>query len=187
MKAIILILLPPISLLLWGWFTTSWRIKTLVITLLFAWYMSLISVLVSLLPVLASVPLTVRKTVHPLYKVPVQMTQWYHDGGTLAKDFSAGCGSTLYAPISGTVVSNGYDGYTGPNGYNNSYLVISNGTVEVKLLHGQYTPTVQSTVLAGTPIGTEASTGNSTGCHSHIEVKVDGVPVDPEQFVRTYK
>jgi murein DD-endopeptidase MepM/ murein hydrolase activator NlpD len=179
-KAIILILLPPVTLLSWGWFTNSWRTKTLILVALLTWSVSILSVLISVLSVLVSVP----KTVHPLYKTPVQLTQWYHDGSTLAKDFSGGCGSTLYAPISGTVLGNGYDGYTGPHGYNNSYMVLSDGTTRVKLLHGEYTPSVHQTILAGTPIGTESSTGNSTGCHTHIEVTVDGVPVDPEGWVR---
>jgi murein DD-endopeptidase MepM/ murein hydrolase activator NlpD len=41
-------------------------------------------------------------------------------------------------------------------------------------------------VSAGTPIGRTGSTGNVTGPHLHLEIKVGGVHVDPQSFLRRH-
>ena len=42
-----------------------------------------------------------------------------------------------------------------------------------------YTVTAGQHVAAGTLVGFQGSTGNSTGVHLHFEVRQDGAPVDP--------
>ena len=39
-------------------------------------------------------------------------------------------------------------------------------------------------VTAGTYLGLEGSSGHSTGPHLHFEVRVGGVPVDPDPWLR---
>lgn len=93
-------------------------------------------------------------------------------------DIAADCGDALYAPISGTVTANGFDGYFGTYGYNNSFMIIENGELSVMLMHGDYIVEVAQYVQAGASIGTEDSQGNSTGCHTHLAVRVHDVPVN---------
>ena len=42
---------------------------------------------------------------------------------------------------------------------------------------------VGNTVSAGTPLGAEGSTGRSSGCHLHFEVRDSGIRIDPEPFM----
>lgn len=85
-------------------------------------------------------------------------------------DASAGCGATLYAPISGVVTFNGPDGYIGLYGGPSSMLTITavDGTA-ISLLHGHYLPPIGDSVMAGeSVIGVEGAVGNATGCHTHL-------------------
>ncbi len=85
-------------------------------------------------------------------------------------DLAAGCGEVIYAAAAGTViVSKGY-GWNG--GYGN-YIVIThaNGT---QTLYAHNTANLVSSgeyVGQGEVIGTVGTTGRSTGCHVHFEVR----------------
>lgn len=85
-------------------------------------------------------------------------------------DLAASCGSPIAASAAGTViVSKGY-GWNG--GYGN-YIVVThaNGT---QTLYAHNTSNVVSAgqyVSQGQAIGTVGSTGRSTGCHVHFEVR----------------
>ncbi len=94
-------------------------------------------------------------------------------------DIAGECGEAIHAPISGTVTANGYDGYTGPYGYNNSFMMIENGRMSVMLMHGDYSAELDQVVEAGEVVGVEDTKGNSTGCHTHLAVRVYDVPVNP--------
>ncbi|MFP3380871.1 M23 family metallopeptidase, partial [Bacillus sp. SIMBA_069] len=43
--------------------------------------------------------------------------------------------------------------------------------------------TVGQHVAAGQPIAQVGSTGLSTGCHLHFEVRVGGLQIDPQPFM----
>lgn len=87
-----------------------------------------------------------------------------------ARDYVAGCGAEVLAPIDGVVNANSFDGACGQYGCNNSYLTITGERLKVWLLHGHWTPHPGETVQAGQVVGTEASLGNSSGCHTHFTI-----------------
>jgi LysM repeat protein len=85
-------------------------------------------------------------------------------------DLAASCGAPIYASAAGTVIVSKAYGWNG--GYGN-YIVIShaNGT---QTLYSHNTANWVSSgqyVAQGQTIGTIGSTGRSTGCHVHFEVR----------------
>lgn len=104
----------------------------------------------------------------------------YHGGGEWpGRDLSAGeCGVPVFAPIVGTVDKKGVD-YLG-----NTYMVIRQGTVEVMLMHGDYTVNVGDSVTFSTRVGWDASNGFSSGCHTHLAIHISGRAVDPLPFIQ---
>ncbi len=98
-----------------------------------------------------------------------------HDG----TDFGAGCGTTQYATRAGTVID------TGRTGGGGNYVTINHGvtnghsyiTSHLHLQNGGILVSPGQTVTTSTPIGLTGSTGNSTGCHLHLILYLDGTPV----------
>ena len=75
---------------------------------------------------------------------------------------------------SGTVIYAGWmDGY-------GNFVVIDHGN-GLATAYGHQSAIYVSggSVSQGQAIGAVGSTGNSTGCHLHFEVRVNGSPVDP--------
>lgn len=96
-------------------------------------------------------------------------------------DLSQGCGETIYAIGPGTVIT--ADAY---QGYGNTVRIDHGGGVTSLYGHMQWNSlrvTVGQDVTAGTPIGTEGNTGKSFGCHLHLEIRLNGVPIDPQPFM----
>lgn len=96
-------------------------------------------------------------------------------------DIGAPKGTTIYAAASGTVTVSQY-GYSG--GYGN-YVMISHGN-GVQTLYGHCTSLLVSAgtyVTQGQPIATVGSTGNSTGNHLHLEIRVNGVAQNPQNYL----
>ena len=97
-------------------------------------------------------------------------------------DMDQPCGATIFAAGLGTVVQ------SGPlaGGWGNAITSDHGGGLQTRYAHLQWgSQLVQAgdAVHAGTPIGAEGSTGDSTGCHLHYEVIQDGVRVDPEPYM----
>jgi murein DD-endopeptidase MepM/ murein hydrolase activator NlpD len=95
-------------------------------------------------------------------------------------DFGAACGTPIKAAGNGSVIFAGFD--TG--GYGN-YVIINHGG-GLATLYGHQSAiavSVGQAVIAGQVIGAVGSTGNSTGCHLHFEVRVNGNPVDPTGYL----
>jgi len=107
---------------------------------------------------------------------PVTGVQAFHSG----IDFAVGCGTPIKAAGNGVVVLVAYD----PGGYGN-YVVINHGGGMATLYGHQQAVAVSGnqTVTAGQVIGYVGSTGKSTGCHVHFEVRVNGNAVDPSGYL----
>lgn len=98
-------------------------------------------------------------------------------------DMAAAEGTPYYAADSGTVMYATYDG--GWNGGAGNWVVISHGNgIVTKYMHssavfvspGQY-------VERGQNIGLVGNTGDSYGAHLHFQVEVDGVAVNPLNYI----
>ena len=94
-------------------------------------------------------------------------------------DFAAGVGTPIRAIMGGTVVWTQWGGAYGhltkiqhPNGVQSWYAHQS--TQEVS---------VGEVVAAGQVIGRIGSTGNTTGPHLHLEVRLNGTPTDPDRWL----
>jgi len=96
------------------------------------------------------------------------------------EDFSAAPGTPVYAPAAGTVVLA-------------ETLFVRGNAVVLDHGHGVYTGywhlselsvVVGEQVSAGQELGKVGSTGLSTGAHLHWELQVNGLPVDPLQWIK---
>ncbi len=112
--------------------------------------------------------------IHPIYGY-----YGLHNG----TDFSAPCGSSLYAGESGTVIRTYYDEVYG----NRLYLAIGkvNGA-SITLVYNHltsYRARQGDKVRRGEVVGYAGNTGWSTGCHLHFTVLRNGQTVDPMNYL----
>ncbi|MBQ3180965.1 MAG: peptidoglycan DD-metalloendopeptidase family protein [Firmicutes bacterium] len=101
-------------------------------------------------------------------------------GGHSGLDIDGEFGDPVWAAKAGTVVAAGYNG-----SYGNDILIDHGGNVKTRYSHLQ-TICVEAgdSVDIGEQIGTEGSTGNSTGSHLHFEVIVSGDRVNPLPYIK---
>ena len=106
---------------------------------------------------------------------PVYGTTRFHAG----VDIDGACNQPIWAGESGSVLSAGSNG-----GYGNA-TVIDHGSGLSTLYAHQSTLQVSAgqRVRRGQQIGLVGTTGLSTGCHLHFEVRVNGEPVDPVPYL----
>jgi murein DD-endopeptidase MepM/ murein hydrolase activator NlpD len=96
------------------------------------------------------------------------------------QDFAAPTGTPMLATSRGTVVSASWSG-----GYGNLVRIRHANGVETYYAHlSAIDVQVGDTVDKGQRIGLVGSTGNSTGPHLHLEVRVDDKPTDPASWLR---
>jgi len=100
-----------------------------------------------------------------------------HDG----LDLTSGCSTAIVAASAGTVE---YVGWYG--GYGN-YVRINHGggvsTAYGHIVNGGFRVSPGQRVSAGQLVALVGSTGNSTGCHLHYEVHINGATTDPAPFM----
>lgn len=105
------------------------------------------------------------------------------NGAHTGLDIAAPTGTAIKAAASGKVTYSGWKG-----GYNGGYgylVVISHGNgVETYYGHcSKLYVSVGDEVSQGDKIAAVGSTGNSTGPHMHLEVRVNGVAYNPQNYV----
>lgn len=94
-------------------------------------------------------------------------------------DFGAGYGSPIRAADSGVVIFAGWYG-----GYGRSVIINHGGNLTTLYAHASEVYVAEGqTVQRGQAIAAIGSTGLSTGPHLHFEVRVNGEPVDPMQYL----
>ncbi len=89
-------------------------------------------------------------------------------------DIGASCGAPVYAAGAGTIISAGWIG-----GYGNSIWIDHGGGLVTTYNHMSAYVRTSGSVQQGDLIGRVGTTGLSTGCHMHWEVRANGVPVNP--------
>ena len=106
---------------------------------------------------------------------PILGYQKFHSG----LDFGADSGTTIRAAAAGVVIFADWYG-----GYGYTVIVDHGGGITTLYGHseGFYIASGQA-VQKGQPIAAVGSTGLSTGPHLHFEVRKDGEPIDPAQFL----
>ncbi|WP_344881094.1 M23 family metallopeptidase [Zhihengliuella alba] len=99
-------------------------------------------------------------------------------GGTvnhIGQDYGSSCGTPVKAAASGTVVQAEYAGHSG----NRVRIDHGNGLETTYNHNSSLKVSVGQKVDRGDVVSLSGTTGNSTGCHLHFEVLVDGNAVDP--------
>lgn len=106
---------------------------------------------------------------------PVSGVGEFHYG----TDLAASCGRNIYAAASGTVL------YAGDFGTFGNWVLIDNGNgVQTGYAHnGALLVSAGQTVSGGSVIAQVGSTGASSGCHLHFEVRQGGARIDPVPFM----
>lgn len=97
----------------------------------------------------------------------------------IGQDYGVPCGSPVRAAEDGTVVQSAWAGHSGQR------VRVDHGSgVETAYSHNSLLVVhVGDTVRQGDLLALSGTTGNSTGCHVHFEVYLNGKWVDPARFL----
>ena len=111
--------------------------------------------------------------IHPVYGI-----RKFHSG----MDIITGCGTPVVAAADGVVESAAWEGSYG------NIIVLrhgesSSGQMSTAYAHLDEFVVTSGPVSRGQVIGYVGTTGLSTGCHLHFEVRIDGEDVDPARFI----
>ncbi|WP_257998447.1 M23 family metallopeptidase [Zhihengliuella halotolerans] len=93
----------------------------------------------------------------------------------IGQDYGIACGTPVKAAAAGTVVQAEYAGHSGNRvrvDHGNGLETTYNHNTSLKVAVGDK-------IERGDVVSLSGTTGNSTGCHLHFEVLVDGTAVDP--------
>lgn len=95
-------------------------------------------------------------------------------------DIGNNVGEPVYSALDGIVKECHYE-----NGYGNKIVVEHDNNISTVYAHlSEFRTTVGAEVKKGDLIGKVGNTGNSTGPHLHFEVRVNGVPINPQGYIR---
>jgi len=108
--------------------------------------------------------------IHPIYGDSRLHTGW---------DLNAPCGEPIVAGAAGRVFQTGWKG-----GYGNTVMIDHGGGVSTLYAHQSSIAVVyDEQVTTGQVVGWIGTTGTSTACHLHWEVRVNAMPVDPGAYM----
>ena len=94
-------------------------------------------------------------------------------------DLSVSLGTSIYPIASGTVITASYQG-----SYGNMVIIDHGNGVQSYYAHcNSLNVSVGQTVTTNTVIATVGSTGNSTGPHLHLEIRINGVAYNPQNYL----
>lgn len=97
----------------------------------------------------------------------------------IGQDYGIACGTEVYAAASGVVTQAEWAGHSG----NRVSVDHGNGLVTTYNHNTSLSVGVGDTVERGDVVSLAGTTGNSTGCHLHFEVLVEGTAVDPVEWL----
>ncbi|HJC37455.1 MAG TPA: peptidoglycan DD-metalloendopeptidase family protein [Candidatus Mediterraneibacter faecigallinarum] len=103
----------------------------------------------------------------------------FEKGGHKGHDYAAPTGTPTYAAAAGTVIRAGWSNSAG------NWVVINhgNGLVTKYMHHSAICVATGQYVEKGQQIGYVGSTGQSTGPHLHFQVELNGVAVNPDNYL----
>ncbi len=121
-------------------------------------------------------PVDARVTSEFGYRIhPVYGTRRLHAG----IDVGAASGTPIYAANDGIVIFAG-----GRGGYGSTVIVDHGGGITTLYAHQSRIGTSEGQLVArGDVVGFVGATGTATGNHLHFEVRVDGSPVNPRNYL----
>lgn len=94
-------------------------------------------------------------------------------------DIATSAGTPIKAAATGTVIYSGYKG-----SYGNMVIIAHTNSIQTYYCHcSKLYVSKGQTVSQGETIAAVGSTGNSTGPHLHLEVRVNGVAKNPQNYV----
>ena len=97
-------------------------------------------------------------------------------------DIGAPAGADFIAANDGIVVKAGYNG-----AYGNMVILDHGGGIQTLYAHGSEILVEEGQIIeSGTPVLKVGSTGFSTGPHAHFEVRINGSPVEPLDYITSY-
>lgn len=104
----------------------------------------------------------------------------FETGGHKGNDYAAPAGTPTLAAADGTVTVAGWSDSAG------NWVVIDhgNGLTTKYMHHSRLLVKTGDTVKKGQQIGEVGSTGQSTGNHLHFQVEENGVPVNPDKYLK---
>ena len=120
-----------------------------------------------------------QPNVSPLGSASCTVTQNYHDGHHGVDLSSGACGNAVQATHCGVVAFAGWSEV----GYGNLVVVTQDNYTTYYAHLSQIAVAAGDQVGRGQTLGKVGSTGHSTGCHLHYEVRVKGVTQNPAYFL----
>lgn len=95
-------------------------------------------------------------------------------------DIAHNTGDPVYSAFDGVVQECKYE-----KGYGNKITIEHEGNIQTIYAHlSAFETQVGAEIKKGDLIGKVGSTGNSTGPHLHFELRINGVPIDPQKYIQ---